>query len=582
MAEANWRRRYRATSVSLPNWARLAPERLLYTSNASGKTEVYAWDRAAGSHRQVTDRPEGTTRAALEPPGERVWWFDDDRGSEHGVWRAEPFAGGPSEPAAPNLPAAYSAGLALARGFAMIGSSDDGGTRIHRVAGSVSELLYEHPESATVAGLARDESLLAIEHSEHGDSRHPAVRVLDLSGRPLAELWDGPGRGLAAGAWSPVEGDQRLLVVHERTGLSRPSIWSPPAADVRELSYELPGDVSAGWYPDARALLLSHDHRGRSELYRYDLERDTLHPLETEPGTIGGARVRPDGELWYSFSSGARPPSVMRDREVLLQPPGEPAPAGRPYRDLQVGPVHGFLVEPEGAPPLPTLFLVHGGPQAHDRDAFSARVQAWVDHGFAVALVNYRGSSGYGREWRDALERSPGLTELEDILAVREHLVAGGLARPQPIVLSGGSWGGYLTLLGLGTQPEAWDLGIAIVPVADSVAEYEDEMEPLKAYDRALFGGSPAERPDFYRERSPITYVERVRVPVLILAGRNDPRCPIRQIENYLRRLQELGKPNEFYEFAAGHSSLVIDEQIRQMEAQLDFAHRHVGTPAPL
>ncbi len=582
MAEANWRRRYRAASLSLPSWARLAPERLLYTSNGSGKTEVYAWDRAAGSQREVTDRPEGTTRAALEPPGERIWWFDDDRGSEHGVWRVEPFAGGPSEPAAPNLPAAYGAGLALARGFAVIGSSDDGGTRIHRAAGSVSELLYEHPESATVAGLARDESLLAIEHSEHGDSRHPAVRVLDLSGRPLAELWDGPGRGLGAGAWSPVEGDQRLLVVHERTGLSRPSVWSPPAADVRELSYELPGDVSAAWYPDARALLLSHDHRGRSELYRYDLETDTLHPLETEPGTIGGARVRADGELWYSFSSGARPPSVMRDREVLLQPPGEPAPAGRPYRDLQVGPVHGFLVEPEGPPPHPTLFLVHGGPQAHDRDAFSARVQAWVDHGFAVALVNYRGSSGYGREWRDALERSPGLTELEDILAVREHLVAGGVARPQPIVLSGGSWGGYLTLLGLGTQPEAWDLGIAIVPVADSVAEYEDEMEPLKAYDRALFGGSPAERPDFYQERSPITYVQRVRVPVLILAGRNDPRCPIRQIENYLRRLQELGKPNEFYEFAAGHSSLVTDEQIRQMEAQLDFAHRHVGTPAPL
>jgi len=580
VAEANWRRRYRAASLSLPRWARLAPERLLYTSNAGGKTEVYAWDRGAGSHRQATDRPEGTARAALEPAGERIWWFDDDRGSERGVWRVEPFAGGLSEPAAADLPAAYSAGLALARGFAVIGSSGDGGTRIHRVAGPVSELLYQHAENATVAGLARDESLLAIEHSEHGDSRHPAVRVLDLSGRSLAELWDGPGRALTAGDWSPVEGDQRLLIGHERTGSRRPSIWSPRADDVRDLRFELPGDVSAGWYPDGRAVLLGHDHRGRSELYRYDLETDTLHRLETEPGTIGDARVRPDGELWYSFSSGARPPSVMKGREVLLEPPGEPAPPGRPYRDLQVGPVHGFLVEPEGPPPHPTLFLVHGGPQAHDRDAFSARVQTWVDHGFAVALVNYRGSSGYGREWRDALESSPGLTELEDMRAVREHLAAGGASRP--IVLSGGSWGGYLTLLGLGTQPEEWDLGIAIVPVADYVAAFEDEMEPLKAFDRALFDGSPAERPDFYRERSPITYAERVRVPVLILAGRNDPRCPIRQIENYLRRLEEVGKPNEFYEFGAGHSSFVIDEQIRQMDAQVDFAHRHLGTPAPL
>jgi len=110
-------------------------------------------------------------------------------------------------------------------------------------------------------------------------------------------------------------------------------------------------------------------------------------------------------------------------------------------------------------------------------------------------------------------------------------------------VLSGGSWGGYLALLGLGTQPERWSLGVAAVPVADYVAAFEDEMEPLKAFDRSLFGGSPPDIPEVYRKRSPITYVEQVRVPVMILAGENDPRCPIRQIENYLSRLRELGLP---------------------------------------
>src|SRR5205814_9657469 len=142
-------------------------------------------------------------------------------------------------------------------------------------------------------------------------------------------------------------------------------------------------------------------------------------------------------------------------------------------------------------------------------------------------------------------------------------------------------WGGYVTRLGLGTRPESWAQGIAAVPVADYVAAFEDEMEPLKAFDRALFGGSPEEIPGLYEERSPITYVEKVQVPVMILAGENDPRCPIRQIDNYVARLQELGAPHEVYRFDAGHASLVTDETIRQTEAMLAFAARNLGTPPP-
>jgi dipeptidyl aminopeptidase/acylaminoacyl peptidase len=144
------------------------------------------------------------------------------------------------------------------------------------------------------------------------------------------------------------------------------------------------------------------------------------------------------------------------------------------------------------------------------------------------------------------------------------------------VVLAGGSWGGYLTLLGLGTRPDRWALGLAAVPVADYVAAYEDEMEPLKAFDRSLFGGSPAEVPEKYALASPITYVDAVRVPVLVMAGENDPRCPIRQIENYLARLAERGVPHEVYRYDAGHGSLVVEERIRQMRAELDFVRRHL------
>jgi len=168
---------------------------------------------------------------------------------------------------------------------------------------------------------------------------------------------------------------------------------------------------------------------------------------------------------------------------------------------------------------------------------------------------------------------------MEDLAAVRGWAVESGLA--STCVLTGASWGGYLTLLGLGTQPDLWSAGVAGVPVADYVAAYEDEMEPLRAFDRSLFGGSPQDLPELYARCSPLTYVDAVTAPVLVLAGANDPRCPIRQIDNWLEAAAALDKPVEVYRFDAGHGSLVVEERLRQMRAELEFVARQVGLPGP-
>jgi dipeptidyl aminopeptidase/acylaminoacyl peptidase len=222
------------------------------------------------------------------------------------------------------------------------------------------------------------------------------------------------------------------------------------------------------------------------------------------------------------------------------------------------------------------VFEIHGGPTWHDSDAFAAGPAAWVDHGYAVVRVNYRGSTGYGREWTDALKHRVGLIELEDIAAVREWAVSSGLADPARLVLAGGSWGGFLTLLGVGTQPDAWAVGLAAVPVADYVTAYEDEMEALKALDRTLFGGSPEEVPERFEVSSPLTYVDEVKAPVYISAGVNDPRCPLQQILNYVDRLEARGATHEVYRYDAGHGSLVVEERIKQVALELDFAKRHL------
>ncbi|WP_033261659.1 S9 family peptidase [Amycolatopsis vancoresmycina] len=591
-AEARWRARFHAPRITVPEWARDAPEANVYASNASGVWEVYAWNRATDEHRRVTDRPNGTLHATPSPDGEWIWWFDDTDGDEFGSWVREPFAateGSKPEKAVPDVHDGYQAGLEIGAKIVAVGVSTDDGSELFARIGGETRRFYSHPDDAGIAALSRDESLIAISHSEHGDSRHPALRVLTADGfEAVAEKWDGEGKGLSALEFSPLPGDQRLLVLHERRGREELLVWDVRADSETEIELDLPGEVVAGWYPDARALLVVHFHEGRSSLHRYDIDSAELSPLDTPAGRIGGAGVRPDGTVEYSWSSAAEPAAVRARTTdgtdaILLEPPGERAPGSEPVTDAFVegvgGRIHALVSRPSGAPegPLPTVFSLHGGPHAADEDRFSAYRATWLDAGFAVVEVNYRGSTGYGSAWRDAIEGRPGLTELEDVAAVHDWAVQTGLSDPAKCVVNGASWGGYLSLLALGTQPARWAAGVAGVPVADYVAAYEDEMEQLRSFDRGIFGGSPEDVPAVYRECSPITYVDAVTAPVLVLAGDNDPRCPIRQIENYLDRLGGRDLHHEFYRYDAGHGSLVIAETIKQTAIEVHFALRALG-----
>ncbi len=626
----DWEKRFRAARVGLPDCAEGAPERSLFVSNATGTYELYAWDRATGEQRQVTDRPNGTTDGVLSPDGQSIWWFFDTDGDEFGIWQRQPFAGGPDEPAVPGLAPSYPAGLALGLdGTAVIGrSTDEDGSVIHvirstRTAGDTGAStgdgtgtlaarpgaadaadvepggdqapapveIYRHRQSAGVGDLSHDSSLIAIEHTEHGDAMHSAIRVVSLDGTTVAELDDTEGGaeelGLAVLGFAPVAGDARLLVGHQRSGRWEPMIWNPLTGEERALTIDLPGDVGAEWYPDGTALLVDHSYQARGELWRYDLASGELSRVETPKGTISGATARPDGSVEFLWSSAQHPPQVRSTTgRVVLEPPPLPgglsrAPDSVPVEDAWVegpaGPVHALVQRPAGEGPFPTVFDIHGGPTWHDSDAFAAGPAAWVDHGYAVVQVNYRGSTGYGRAWTDALKHRVGLIELEDIDAVRAWAVSSGLADPERLVLSGGSWGGYLTLLGLGTQPDVWSVGLAAVPVADYVTAYHDEMEALKAMDRTLLGGTPEEVPERFAASSPLTYVDQVRAPVCISAGVNDPRCPIRQVENYVTRLEQRGAVHEVYRYDAGHGSLVVEERIKQVRMEIAFAERHLG-----
>ena len=592
----DWERRFRAPTIAMPSWSPIAPDRIVYVGTESGIWQVHAWDAATGSRRAVTDHPVGVITGVPSLDGERVLYWQDETGDESGRWLAQPFHGGAVEPLLEGVPIGWSEGFAQAPGVVAASISDRDGFAVYvALDGGPAKELARSTEFLGVAGpegglngggLSADGTLLCLLHSEHGDLLHPALRVVDArTGAVVGEQLD-PGRSLHATAWSPLRGDTRLAVTHERGGEAAPAIWDPRAGTWIEPATGLHGEVEIlDWWPDGRSVLVRHLEDGRHRLYRLSLDDERLDAVEHPQGQIGAAAVRPDGRVWYRQGSGASAPQILDDTgAVVVAPQGERAPAGRPYTSWRFtnpngDEVHGFYVTPQGDGPFPVLVHPHGGPTWLDEDRWSPEVQAYVDAGFVVALVNYRGSTGYGAAWRDVLVGDIGGPELEDLNAGLADLVERGIADASRAVVGGWSWGGYLTLMELGTYPELWKAGVAGVPVGDYELSYDDMSPILQAYDRALLGGAPSEVPELMATRNPIYLEGNVRVPVLFIIGESDSRCPPRQALAYVDKLRARGHPHEVYLFGTGHSSFDIDEDVRQQRAILEFLHRTVGTP---
>jgi len=220
---------------------------------------------------------------------------------------------------------------------------------------------------------------------------------------------------------------------------------------------------------------------------------------------------------------------------------------------------------------------VHGGPAWHHTDDHDPQTQAYVDHGFAVLLVNYRGSTGYGRAHRDAILGNIGFPESEDVVAALDHAIFEGIADPERVFLEGWSWGGYLAMLNAGINAERWRAVVAGIPTGDYVAAHYECAPPLRAWDLATLGGSPLDLPELYRERNPMTYVDRVTAPMLVIAGEHDSRCPLGSVMIYVHALLVRSKPVEVHLYPGGHHANAIDEQIRHVELIVEFLRRHGG-----
>lgn len=581
-----WEQRYTAARTGFPAWSDGAPDQLAMVSNRGGSWQAWAHDLATGAWRQASDEAVGVEDVRVLPDG-RIAWFQDDTGLETGRWIGQPFDGGHVTPVFPGLPTGWSLGMSMApTGRAAVGLEVGGDYRVYVVeADGSSRVVYRSDKACGVGGawdpsaegLSPDGRLLVLLHTEHGDILRPALRLLDLDDgdRVVADLDDRP-RKLEPGPWT--RDATRFAFSNELADRARPSVWS---AGVRhDVDLDLPGDVfPVAWAPDG-ALLIRHEFEARSQLLLLDTETGDMTPLTRVHGDIGEARYRDGGSVWVRVNDGLEPWATVdaaTGAPVVERPD---APGGTTFRDVWAtngsgDRIHALLVTPDGEGPFPMVVNVHGGPEWHERPTWEPETLAFVDAGYAVVSPNYRGSTGYGVAHREALIGSVCLVETEDIEAVIEEVVAGGIADPDRLYWSGWSWGGCLACFNAGVNPDRYRAIFAGIPTGDFVAAHWACAPELRAWDEAVYGGSPDDVPDAYERSNPMTYVTKVTTPVIVIAGEHDPRCPLEGVTPWIDAVRAGGTEIQVHTYGAGHHANRMDQQIEHMQLVLDFFARH-------
>lgn len=238
-------------------------------------------------------------------------------------------------------------------------------------------------------------------------------------------------------------------------------------------------------------------------------------------------------------------------------------------------PKHASLVGPDAERP-PLLVFSHGGPTAATSPALNLKIQFWTSRGFAVLDVNYRGSTGYGRAYRDRLKGGWGLVDVEDCVHGARHLVALDRVDPERLAIRGSSAGGFTTLAAL-TFHDVFRAGASLYGIGDLEALARDTHKFEARYLDSLVGPWPAAA-DVYRDRSPIHHVDQLACPVIFLQGKEDRIVPPAQAEKMVQALDARGLPVAYVAFDGEQHGFRQAANIRRaFEAELYFYGRVFG-----
>jgi dipeptidyl aminopeptidase/acylaminoacyl peptidase len=531
-------------------------EQLLVLSNLPGTMQLYRVPRGGGPLEQLTDFAEPVGGTFVPGSGRILLQMDEGGNERHQFYLLDAEPGALPEPLVVEpeflhrTPQLTRDGRLLAYGCNRRTGSDFD-VWVRDLETGEERLVFDLGGWCDPVGFSPDGRRLGvIRLSERpGDDDLYLVSVED--GEIVHVTPHDDEASFGAPAWLP-EGDGFYFASstgRDTAGIARYDVARRAWEYVLEDRWDLDCRIDEA----GRRLLVHANADGYSRLQLY--EARTLEPLGELPlpgrGVVSDVHFSRDGRhLAYGYTSPLVPGDVwLHDldgggAERLTRSPGDvqeeelTEPTLHRFASFDGEPVPLFLYEPAGRDtPPPVVVMIHGGPEAQLRPIFSPLAQFFVGAGYAVAAPNVRGSTGYGKRYEHLDDVRLRLDSVRDLVSLHDWL------RESPerfdsdrVVLYGGSYGGYMVLAGLAFHPERWAAGFEVVGISSLVTFLEHTADWRRAFREREYGSLEHDR-DFLHEVSPITHVDRIRAPLFIVHGANDPRVPVgeaRQIHDAL------------------------------------------------
>jgi dipeptidyl aminopeptidase/acylaminoacyl peptidase len=567
---------------------RLSPDgkTVAFVSDATGSPELWIIPAAGGWPTQLTELKEAVGDVHWSPDGKWLVFTTDYGGNERDDIYRVPADGGKVEKLTdtPDIgeqePRFSPDGKRLA--FIADPASD------FKTDLFVMDLVERKPKQLTREAVnvtsprwSRDGTLIAATRS--GDGEHGELLLVDPATGATSVIEPPVKKGIAWPAAFAPDGEALLLMARNADGFNQLAVLKlakreegKPPRGAGTITFLGPGkwDVSeARWTKEGIYFL--RNEGGATSLnflaYPPGEKEDTFRVLLPAAGRLHGLSLDRDGKTCALLREDVTHPAdvfvaatsdVKAGKQITFSLLGgvkaEALSPGKmeAYESFDKTKIHALVVRPRverlGSPP-PAVVFVHGGPDSQKALGFDPFIQLLAEQGIAVIAPNYRGSTGYGKKFEDLNNKDWGGGDLKDLVAAVRHFGAQGVIDPKRVGITGGSYGGYMTLMALSRTPEVWAAGVERYGMPDLVMDFMLTRKGMRDWYETEMG-NPKTDGALFRERSPLAYLGDIKAPLLIFQGANDANVPRAESDLLAAVLKEQKKEYEYIVYSdEGH-----------------------------